>query len=103
MGLRSCVTHTADLFALDSEFIGIIKEVFEEVKREVPHDVGENAQYIPELADVSPHTFSVSVLSCDGQSAQYGDYEEYFSIQSCMKPLLYSFNLAEVGAEYVHK
>jgi glutaminase len=87
----------------DSEFCSIIKDVFEEVQREVPHDVGRNAQYIPELADVSPLTFSVSIVSCHGQTVQYGDYEEYFSIQSCMKPLLYSFNLAESGAEYVHK
>lgn len=63
---------------------------------------GTNARYIPELANVDPDNFAISVCTIDGQRWSIGDFEERFSIQSCCKPISYLIALQEHGDEKVH-
>ena len=48
-------------------FVRIVKEVYQSVLNDVPHWQGHNATYIPELDEVDPSIFAVSVVTCDGQ------------------------------------
>eukprot|EP00019_Armaparvus_languidus_P005129 CAMPEP_0168596482 /NCGR_PEP_ID=MMETSP0420-20121227/10044_1 /TAXON_ID=498008 /ORGANISM="Pessonella sp." /LENGTH=591 /DNA_ID=CAMNT_0008633049 /DNA_START=69 /DNA_END=1844 /DNA_ORIENTATION=+ len=79
-----------------------IKDVFFAVERDVPETEGVNAQYIPELADVDPSLFAVTLCTVDGQVLSLGDYDSEFAIESCMKPILYSLNLETYGEDSVH-
>lgn len=77
----------------------VVERVYEDVK---PNSGGENAQYIPQLAQVDPDQFSISVTTVDGQHFSIGDADTQFCIQSCSKPLSYLIALSEFGEEYVH-
>jgi glutaminase len=46
---------------------------------------GKQANYIPELANIDPNKFGISLAFLDGQTFTYGDSEERFSIQSISK------------------
>ncbi|MGH1435650.1 MAG: glutaminase [Lewinella sp.] len=46
---------------------------------------GQQADYIPELANVDPNKFGISLAFLDGRTFTYGDSEERFSIQSISK------------------
>ncbi len=46
---------------------------------------GQQADYIPELANVDPNKFGISLAFLDGRTFTYGDSEERFSIQSTSK------------------
>jgi glutaminase len=76
-----------------------IDEIYERVE---PNVSGENAQYIPQLAQVDPDQFSISFTSVDGQHYSVGKADTQFCIQSCSKPISYLIALNEFGAEYVH-
>ena len=78
----------------------IIDEVFKAVE---PNTSGENAQYIPQLAQVDPNQFAIAITTVDGQQYRVGDADTPFCIQSCSKPLSYLLALDEFGADYVHK
>ena len=64
---------------------------------------GQNASYIPPLAEVDPEQFGVAVCSIHGQQLTFGDCNQPFSIQSATKPITYAFALEEHGPEKVHK
>eukprot|EP00753_Platysulcus_tardus_P019451 PLAT7220.1.p1 GENE.PLAT7220.1~~PLAT7220.1.p1 ORF type:complete len:1129 (+),score=456.08 PLAT7220.1:41-3427(+) len=64
---------------------------------------GAPASYIPILAEVDPRLFSVSVTTVDGQTFSCGDTGARFSLQSCVKPLLYASALEELGLDAVHR
>jgi glutaminase len=64
---------------------------------------GKIANYIPELALAKPEWFGISVVTCDGQSFDVGDYEQLFSIQSVSKPFVFGMALEEHGREEVLK
>lgn len=80
-------------------FSNIIKEVYDEV---LPDESGENAQYIPQLAQVDSDQFAISVTTVDGQHFSIGDADTQFCIQSCSKPISYLLALKEFGLDYVH-
>ena len=91
---------TGDLRVPDfGSFRDLVERVYHEVE---PNDGGENAQYIPQLAQVDPDQFSISVTTVDGQHFSIGDADTQFCIQSCSKPLSYLVALDEFGEEYVH-
>ena len=69
----------------------------------IPNKGGENAQYIPQLADVDPEQFAISVTTVDGQHFSIGDSNQNFCIQSCSKPLSYLIALNDFGEDHVHK
>lgn len=62
---------------------------------------GKVANYIPELAKVNPDSFSICVVSADGQVYQVGDYNQLFTIQSISKVFVYGMALEEHGRDYV--
>lgn len=51
------------------------------------HDLGQVANYIPELGKVNPNKFGVHLTTIDKQHFGFGDANEKFSIQSISKVL----------------
>jgi len=83
-----------------THFCNIIEEVYKEV---LPNTSGANASYIPQLAEVDPDQFAISVTTVDGQHFSVGDANTQFCIQSCSKPISYLMALKKFGTEYVHR
>ena len=63
--------------------------------------VGELASYIPELANVDPDNFALSITSVTGESFNYGNYDYEFSLQSISKVLLLIMALHDNDPEAV--
>ncbi len=61
----------------------IIEDIYFEVKN--VDDIGEVANYITELATVSPNNFGVNITTIDHKSFGIGDFDKKFSIQSISK------------------
>lgn len=57
------------------------------VKSEKAMGKGEVASYIPELLNVDPETFALSITSTTGDTYSYGEVDKEFSIQSISKIL----------------
>ncbi|OMC41540.1 glutaminase A [Mycobacterium sp. GA-1841] len=62
---------------------------------------GAPASYIPELADVDPEGFGLSLSSSDGYVYESGDAAREFTIQSISKPFTYALALDQIGQEAV--
>jgi len=77
----------------------IIKEIYNEVKDD---NIGDVADYIPELADVDDKLFGISVVTIDGQVFQLGDIDQKFCVQSGSKPITYGIALENNSEEIVH-
>ena len=69
----------------------------------VLNEDGQQATYIPPLAEVNPDQFGISAVSVDGQLLEIGDSETDFSVQSACKPFNYCIALDVLGADTVHK
>ena len=82
-------------------FTAELKRIFESVRAEV-HG-GDPATYIPVLAEANRDWFAVSVCTVDGQEWSYGDQDVRFSIQSCVKPVMYAVAVEDRGLKYVHR
>ena len=82
-----------------SEFTDTIRSIYDEVRTTKD---GRVANYIPQLANVDPNKFAISVCTIDGQRFSIGDFEETFSIQSTSKPITYCLALEEHGEAKVH-
>ena len=69
------------------------------VGREMEAHRGEGtvADYIPALARVDGNRFGLSVITVDGETAEYGDAWIPFSIQSISKVFTLSMALARIG------
>jgi len=80
-------------------FTKIFKEVYDLVEN---NSSGHNATYIPQLAEMDPNQFAISVTTIDGQHFSIGDCDKSFCIQSCSKPISYLIGLKNFGEEYVH-
>ncbi|MCW5924982.1 MAG: glutaminase A [Saprospiraceae bacterium] len=82
------------------QFSREIREICEAVKqlRE-----GSVATYIPQLGRVNPDLFAVTICTIDGQQFHWGDYRQFFSVQSVCKPINYCITLEEHGEEKVHR
>ncbi len=63
--------------------------IFSSIYSQIDHlsNRGKLATYIPELGNVSPNKFGVSLLSISGEEYSFGDFDERFSIQSIAKVL----------------
>jgi Glutaminase len=62
---------------------------------------GRVADYIPQLAKVSPDLFGICIATVDGQIFEVGDYDYLFTIQSISKPFVYGLALEDHGRDYV--
>jgi glutaminase len=79
-----------------------VRLVIDQLHREYrPLADGEPADYIPELANVDPDAFAISVATVDGRQASVGDGDKPFTIQSISKVLLYGLALETHGREHV--
>ena len=81
------------------DFAARVDEIFQVV---AANTGGQQAQYIPPLAQVEPEQFGVAIVTIDGQVYSRGDHDVDFSIQSMCKPFNYCFALEELGEEEVH-
>lgn len=84
------------------DFSGFRAEVGAMFERVAKDEGGRVADYIPQLARVSGEHFAVAVCTIDGQTFEFGDAEEQFTLQSSCKPLLYCAALEELGQDKVH-
>ena len=78
----------------------IVKKIYNELK---DLDEGEVADYIPELANVDPKKFGISVCTIEGEQFDIGDTDNYFCLQSCSKPLSYCIAHDMLGRDAIHK
>jgi glutaminase len=62
---------------------------------------GAVADYIPELANVDPEDFGLSLSSSDGYVYESGDAATEFTIQSISKPFTYALALGQMGQDAV--
>ncbi|HAC62293.1 MAG TPA: glutaminase A [Cyanothece sp. UBA12306] len=62
---------------------------------------GQNANYIPELAQVDPNLLGISLVTTKGRSYSVGDTSTLFTIQSISKPFVYGLVLEDWGPQYV--
>lgn len=76
-------------------FEKILQEIYKESKSQPK--IGEIAKYIPELANVNPDKFGISLLTLDGEEINLGHANERFSIQSISKPLTLSLAFTFLG------
>ena len=89
-----------DLIISDwNKFINTIDTIYEKTKN---HNLGKLADYIPQLANVNPDLYSISICSIDGQIYNKGDYNVEFCVQSCSKPITYLIGSDMVGSDYIH-
>jgi len=85
------------------DFQGFTKEIDEIFQKIKSNREGKVASYIPQLANVNPELFGVSICTVDGQQFSCGDHAKKFSIQSTHKPINYAIAIEELGLDLVHK
>lgn len=78
----------------------VIFELYEKYKN---LKVGENADYIPELAKVNPNYFGIAIATVDGKIISAGDADVPFAIESISKPFVYALALQDNGEKTVHE
>jgi len=78
----------------------IIDDIYNILLKDVS---GRVADYIPELASVDPSMFGVSVCMVDGKSLNKGNFDKYFCLQSCSKPLSYCIAHDMLGRDKLHE
>lgn len=66
-----------------------------------PDASAKNADYIPELARVSPDTFAIAFATIDGKIYAVGDDRFEFTIQSISKPFIYAMAIEQRGLDEV--
>jgi glutaminase len=64
---------------------------------------GKVADYIPQLKEVNPDLFGISICTVNGKKINIGDSEYRFCLQSCSKPLSYCIAHQLYGKESTHK
>jgi glutaminase len=78
-----------------------LAEAVESVGRAMAEHRGQGrvADYIPALARVDPGRFGLSVITCDGETAEFGDAWAPFSMQSISKVFTLMLALERLGPE----
>jgi len=63
------------------------------------NEVGQVAQYIPELSGVDPNQFGIHISSLDHRAFGIGDYQTKFSVQSISKVFLLALAYDSLGEQ----
>jgi len=79
------------------DYTTIFSEIYSVLK--TIDNTGRVAQYIPELKQVTPSKFGVSITDIEGNTSIFGDAEEKFSIQSIVKVLSLVLAYKNEGSE----
>lgn len=74
----------------------LTEETYEKFRR---IDSGENADYIPALAEVSPKLFGICLAEVSGELHEAGDTTVEFSIQSVSKPFVFGLICQSIGED----
>jgi glutaminase len=82
-----------------TEFINSIDTIYENTQN---NNNGKLANYIPQLENVNPELYGISICTIDGQIYNKGDYETEFCVQSCSKPITYLIGCDLKEADYIH-
>ena len=77
-----------------------LQKIYNECKED---NSGNLADYIPQLANVDPELFGISITTINGEQINIGDVYEKYCIQSCSKPLTYGVAIKDCGIEKVNK
>lgn len=85
------------------DFNHFSSEIYDIAKLVQSNCNGKLASYIPELKNVDPNQFAVSICTIDGQILNFGDSEVDFCVQSTAKPINYAIALETQGETFVHK
>lgn len=64
---------------------------------------GKVANYIPELAKADPGKIGIYIISENNEIGYAGDYEEYFTMQSVIKPMILLLALIDSGIDRVRE
>ncbi|XP_070208470.1 glutaminase kidney isoform, mitochondrial-like [Littorina saxatilis] len=107
---KSCVTENIVLIAKAFRRQFILPE-FQDFCRNIdnlywnakPNTSGEPANYIPQLARISPEYWGLAICTVDGQRYALGDANTPFCLQSISKPLTYALALNDVEPDVVHQ
>ncbi len=81
-----------------AKIASLIEEIYQEHKHLADGDL---ASYIPELGNVDPRGFAISVTTVDGQIVTAGDQDRLFTIQSISKPFVFGLALETHGLDHV--
>ena len=76
-----------------------ITSIYDDLKN---NNDGKVADYIPELSNVNPNNFGISVCTVKGEIFNIGDYDTRFCLQSCSKPLSYIIAYNLLGKNKIH-
>ncbi len=77
------------------DLAGLVASVHDDIRPQI--GTGRVADYIPALARVDPNHFAIAIATCTGETAQAGDGEVPFSIQSVSKVFTLTLALGRVG------
>ena len=75
----------------------VVAQVYDEMATH--RGSGRVADYIPALARIDPQHFGLSVMTCDGEHADAGDFDVPFSIQSISKVFTLTLVLDAIGSK----
>lgn len=64
---------------------------------------GENASYIPALAEVNPNLFGICIATVTGQTCTAGDSASMFALESISKVFTAALAMEQVGAQAFHR
>lgn len=90
--------------AADGPSIEELQRVVDEAHRNFKDlKEGENADYIPILAEVPSELFGIAIVTIDGEVVEAGDVDHPFSIQSVSKPFVMALVMQEQGIDAVQQ
>lgn len=92
------LTSADENLAFHQSLPAFLKELYDHY---LPLKEGQNANYIPELAQVNPDLLAISIVTTQGRIYNIGDSSTLFTIQSISKPFVYGMVLEDWGWDYV--
>jgi glutaminase len=64
---------------------------------------GKNGEYGPELENIDPKIYAISIYTVDGESINVGDYTHEIAMESCSKVFTLALALEKFGIPYLKK